>query len=445
MSAIESLRWTSPLALTALVVPIAVWIFPRTASASRAIATGTLALWRTVAERDARDGVRRRSRSPLALRLAIAALALGTLALAGPRLELAPASRTWRVYLDRRPAMYLLDHGVSRLERGVAAAQRWLARAKHAQDDVIWIASSGRGFASAHGADPPREWLRAPRIPRAAPDWIALDELDAVWITDRAPSFAPRRALLALSGGSEAPGPIDARGTTRFDWDGARIVEIPNGAPKRRVVIEGALADPLARMLAAWTSSRELSLDASADAPVALTIHARNADGAEPVVFGREGWRSRGKASSAAPSSDDDGPLETWLDARVGDERRALVTRAPGRVWCTLSRMDEPEGDPAAFAVSLAELFDACALPADGVVDLRDRLDAGPSEVREPRERDDAAASGGEPSTIRGASVRLDAWLALAALAVALAAAACAQFLRQRAPQSAVARPRSIG
>jgi hypothetical protein len=453
--AFTGLELTRPLALGALALPLAVWFLARTASAARPIATGTFAIWSLVAERDPQAGTRRRARPSPALWCVLAALGLGALALAGPRLPAAPAGRTWRLYLDRRPAMFLESAGSTRIARGVAEAQRWLKTAAHAGDEVIWYtpstSSSGPWIASAPGNAPPSEWLEPPRIPLSAPDWIGVDRRWALWITDRPPPVEPQQAVLVTSGGDAVPGPIDASGTTRWDWDGERIVAVPGGAPARRVAIEGDLARPLAGVLAAWAAARGLSLEPSSEAPVALRLISRSTGEEREVVAGRDGWRARGRARGAAPSADEDGDLETWLAAEGGTratggaERPALMTHGPGRVWSSWTSMETPAGDPAAFAVSLATLFDACSLSAAGVVLLRDRTAAGKAEVRAPPESPPDASQRAAALGAEAAALRLDPWLAWAALLLVLAALAFTLLPRICAARPNVARARSIG
>jgi hypothetical protein len=87
-----------------------------------------------------------------------------------------------------------------------------------------------------------------------------------------------------------------------------------------------------------------------------------------------------------------------------------------------LVRMQDPGGDPAAFAVSMAELFDACLLPPPDVVALRDRAPAGDARVSAPL----ATAASSSAAELRWRGAALDAWLALAALVAALVAVAVA-------------------
>lgn len=437
-----------PLGLVALVLPLVVWIWARRDAAPHPIATGTLAIWQLVAQRDPGSGRRRRARASPALWCALAALVSGALALAGPRLSVAPAARTWRIHVDRRPAMFLRDAPSTRLDQGLATARRWLADVRRPGDELVWIDASREaarpGAPAVRGAEPPEEWRRAPRIPLPAPDWLACDEPDALWITDREPALVPRHAVLVLAGGSAVPGPIDTSGTTRWDWDGERIVEVPRGAAERRVAIEGALARPLRGILEAWASARALAIDPQATSDIALRIRSLGGAGGAAVSAGRDGWRARGTILGAAPAEDEDGGLETWLAVELGPETRALVTRAPGRVWSAWSSMDAPQGDPAAFAVSMASLFDGCVLPAQGVVALRERLAAGTAEVRPPRGAS-PAADGTEAPALSDSGARLDTWFAAFSLLAALAALALV-FVRQRSVRrGGVAPARSIG
>ena len=66
--------------------------------------------------------------------------------------------------------------------------------------------------------------------------------------------------------------------------------------------------------------------------------------------------------------------------------RRALVGAGPGIVVSAVSQIEDPDGDPAAFAVSWSRLLDASLLPAPGIVSLGERADAGARGMRRPGE-----------------------------------------------------------
>ena len=75
-----------------------------------------------------------------------------------------------------------------------------------------------------------------------------------------------------------------------------------------------------------------------------------------------------------------------------------------GRVASALARAEELTGDPAALAVSWAELLDGALLPATGVVSLDERGAAGEARVVAPRHeppRESAVRAAGSEAEIR--------------------------------------------
>jgi hypothetical protein len=92
-----------------------------------------------------------------------------------------------------------------------------------------------------------------------------------------------------------------------------------------------------------------------------------------------------------------------------------VVRYRPGRIEIAIAEMSPPDGDPAAFAVSWAKLFDDAILPPRGAVAVGERQSAGESSERAPVRGDGAERPGERP---------FDAWLALAAAACAVAALA---------------------
>jgi hypothetical protein len=82
--------------------------------------------------------------------------------------------------------------------------------------------------------------------------------------------------------------------------------------------------------------------------------------------------------------------------------------------------MDEPRGDPAAFAVSWAELLDRAVLPPSGVIELGERLAAGEEASVSP-------SSAEPPGSSSRTAPPLDAWIAAAALLCTLGALALAR------------------
>lgn len=378
-----------PPGLLALVLPLIVLLASRVLVRPVAVATGTLDLWARVARALPPTARRSRAPIPLAVWVLVLGLALGAIALAGPRLPEPLGRRSLRVIVDRSPSMELPLGSGTRRDRATAVAREWIER-------------------NEPGARV--EW-----IDRSEPFGAAEDLWDAVWVTDRAPSPAPERAGYFASGGPAVPGPIAVDGSTRYDWDGERIIEVKDGAPARRVEVQGELPAPLARVLGAWAAARGVDVGAGAERP-ALVVSGPvpSTPPLREIDVGRDGWTSRGFAAD---------PFEPAGDAWLADAGgRPLVTTAPGRVECALAAMDDPRGDPAAFAVSWAELFDRVLLPPDGVVELSERGSAGAEAVRPPRRGTEE-----EVTTRPGA---WDAWLAAASLACVLLALGLARSLR---------------
>lgn len=398
MSAPEllALEWTRPLGLLALSLPIAVLLASRLFERPVEIATGTLDLWKRVRAVRSTDSTRSRLRIPLAVWLLAAGLALGALALAGPKLS-PRASRELRVLVDRSPSMELPLGAGTRRDRAVEMARHWI-------DENV--------------PEAPVEW-----IDRRRPFGPEDDRADTLWVTDVAPHPPPERAGFVASGGDAAPGPIAVDGETRYDWDGERIVEVPNGAPKRRVVVSGDLPRPIADVLAAWAGARGAEVDAGNEEHSSLVVHAYHPDPhngpARHVDAGRDGWRAKGSVLGPAQSSFAGIPLETWL---ADDGGNAVVTFDKGQVDCPWIRMEDPSGDPAAFAVSWAKLFDDAVLAPPGVVELGERRAAGDEKIvaRLPQ-----AGEGFD----RG-SGNFPSWLALAATGCVLIAVGLARFGR---------------
>jgi hypothetical protein len=121
----------------------------------------------------------------------------------------------------------------------------------------------------------------------------------------------------------------------------------------------------------------------------------------------RDGWRWEVAVGAGRPAG------EAWLSAPSGG--RAVVAWEPGRVRLAPGRYDrEPEGDPADFALSWAELLDRAALGPPGVVAVGERAAAGAGRTHAPRRTRGPARPAGEwPAALLSA---LAALLSLAAL-----------------------------
>lgn len=348
------LEIAQPAWLLALLLPLLLLLAARVFARPERVATGTLAIWRRVIGPRVASGPLRRPRIPPAVLLLAVAQVLGAVALAGPRFGASSARRVFRLLVDGSPSMDLALGSGTRRERAEATARAWIAR------EV-----------------PDAGLVRIVRSGRLGPE----DDVDgAIWITDRPPSPPPAHAAWFASGGPAVPGPVAVDGTTRFDWDGKDLVAVPDGAPRRTVAVRGTLPRPVAGVLEAWASARGALVGAS-DRPALIVVGAGTG---APVraEASRDGWSAAIEITGSAPDADADGPLEGWLADPSG---KKLLSFGPGRVHCPWTSTEEPRGDPAAFAVSWASLFDRAVLPPPGVVALADRASAGEEASAPPR------------------------------------------------------------
>jgi hypothetical protein len=410
-------EWTRPLGLLALLLPAIVLWLARARPLLPTVAIGTLALWEEVAPPVARSGARPRGRISLALALLAIALTLGALALAGPRPAQASTGLTWRIVVDRSPTMYRANAaGELPIAAATRAVERWLAENVSRADRVLWQAPGGSLDERSEGRSMPSEWLRAPRIPRMTPRFAEEDRAGAWWITRAPLAVTPRTAGVCAAAIEPTHGPISVVGTTRFDWNGERIEEIPGGANSARVIATSELPDPIDAFVATWAEARGLAYErgASSEVGVALTLRPAPDGSARTIDAGRDGWSARGAVRGSARVSDEGGDLETWLE----HGGVSVVTHGPGRIEIAWSDMERASGDPAAFAVSWAALLDHALLPHPAVVPLAERMASAPQRFEPPRALPLSEAS----LAAVDAGPKIAAWLSLAALVLALAA-----------------------
>lgn len=415
---LPAFEFERPLGLAALVLPaLLLWLLRRPARPPL-VATGTLALWRAAAGAQGARGRLRRGLPPRVL-LAALALALASLALAGPRTLPRQVPVAW-VYLDRSPSLFLPwgPGEATRLERALELAFARLEPLRRQGGRVRWITFQAGGRLEHEGDRPPMAWRRRPAAPAPEPPWRRLDHPGALWVTDRAPSALRRHAALIASGGAAVPGPVAAEGRRRILWDGEGLVEATEHAPAQGLWVDPRAPAEVRTLAELFARERELDLDRGSE-PALEIAFAGPAAGAPSVTAwaARDGWRVRGRIG---PSGAGTAPGNPWLVAE-GVERReaseeerpavgtALVRAAPGRIVWALAGPLALEGDPAAFALSLARLLDASLLPPPDVVPLSERLAAEP------------AAGDGEPPLAverRGGPWPLEALLAAAAAAL---------------------------
>lgn len=416
--ALGAIQWTRPLGLLALVLPLVVLLASLRRERPEPVVTGTFALWARLAS--AAGGERSRRRVPPARWLMIAALALGAVALGGPREPRSAAVRRLRVLVDRSPSMYLPctgaeddERAMTRLASALARLDVWLAE-QPSGIELEWCDAAEPARVVARGALPDA-WRRPPaRVRCEGPEpWAGQDRRGVLWLTDQAP-VEPRHAGLCASGGAPVPGPVAWTDTEELSWDGATLVRRPLPG-ERSVAIRGELPTWLRAFVLAWAAERglrptEAAAGATDGTALLLEVRAVAAGPEQFVRAARDGWWIEGEAR-AAPLLDEV-PCRRWLDAG----ELPVVTYAPGRVWIGLAGEELPGGDPAAFAVSWSDLLDgACVAPAE-VVALDERRSAGPARFGPP-----VVMQEGGPGSL-AAEIPLEALLAGAAFVLAVAA-----------------------
>jgi len=356
-----------------------------------------------------------RLRLPPSRLLAIAAIVLGAVALAGP-VPPEPEDPPVRLValVDRSPSMHLpIDagepDGPTRLEAAAsaltaAAAGEW-AGALGRDVGVAWRDADG-GAAPIESAELPAALAAPPRVPAGEPRWAALDWPGVVWVTDRAPDRAPTFAGLAASGGEPVPGPVgwSRAGPLVETVDGAVEVR-PGAAPPPTARLEADVDAAVAGVVRAWAGDRGVALGADAGG-AALVVDAAGAGppgaGAPATVAGG-GW--------SAPA-DGVGAAAPW-------------SVSPGRVALGFRALRGDPSDPIAFASELADALDAALVLPPAYVPREERVDAGaPSLAPPPAPLEaEAAAARRAARTARARRARIaEGGLALAAAALALAA-----------------------
>lgn len=411
--ALAAIELARPGALAWLVVPLVVaWLASRP-RAPLVRPTGTAEIWREVARDPAAAPASRRA-IPWRLALLLAALTAAVLALAEPRAAGPSERATWRVVVDRSPSMYLpIDGrgGATRLDRALELARSELERVG-ADARVEWIAASGEFSVASAGSAPPVEWSSTPRGAWDEPEWSLHDRAGTLWVTDRA--VESRSASLVASGGAAAPGLVAGRPDGSWIWDGERVEEQrPRGDPIVVAWIDPELVDsPVGRAFVAWRQARKLA-GPSPGPGTRLDVHAAGEGDAFEAEIGRDGWSARATVRAVPPSPTE--PSRAWLSATNGDGHSVDVVRwSRGEIVVGLASLEDLRGDPAAFAVSWAELFDRAFAPLG--VPAAERAEAGTPAVR----------PGAEPARAAGPPTVLVAALALAAAAFALGAVVAA-------------------
>tara|TARA_R110002072_G_scaffold166989_14_gene320485 strand:- start:1204 stop:2352 length:1149 start_codon:yes stop_codon:yes gene_type:complete len=342
--------------------------------------TGAFALWRTE-DRTTAEGAHKNRIPPARWALA-AALALASVSMARPHATDGVPRPTLRLCIDGSPSMHLpMPDGRSRLEAALERAQRELGDLAGGLE---------------HQIDP-----TLGEMP---------DEPGVLWITDRCPDPMPVHAGVSASGGSAVPGPIAAGSGERILWTGRHegvTTLSEDWVEDRSLQLASDLPACVVALARLWAQERGLTLEDRGGPR--LVVRRAPADGAPFGTQVRgEGWNLKATVVGHATG-------RSCSSALGPDGERTLVGVAPGVLEVAFDAPGNPDGDPAAFALTWAGWLDeALPLPM-GVVPLGERRSAGESCWHAPR---DARAV----QTSRGA--RFEPWLAAAAaLAAALALA----------------------
>jgi len=375
------IRFLAPGFLALLALPLAaLWLGAR-GGAVLALVTGTLESWRE-AQRHRPAQEQRRRRLPPALLCLAAALVFAALALARPERIAAAAARRFTIVVDRSPSMNLVENGRTRLERALEPLRKWEAAELRAGDELVWI--------------------------DAAPDWARYDRSDAIWVSDRF-DVLPRYAGYSASGGGAVPGPIAREGTARLDWDGARVVRVEGAFQAQELTcwVDPDLPEALRELAHLWAGQRTLVMNDTPAKSDLFSFELVRAGEPRPAELARDGWSAQ--AQVAAPLTAAAGET-TWLAAGG-----PCVLAAPGRVRCSIVALEEPAGDPAAFAVSWGELFDSVLRDPMGVVRLGERTPRGEPAWRAPPGSTPAGPGEDEPlgagCALLAALLALGAWV----------------------------------
>jgi len=359
-----------------LLAPLLLWL-ARRAQRPPEVPIGTFALWQDVQELHG-AGARARARVPAWAWWAALALACAALAALGPRGARTRAPRTWSVVVDLSPSMHLALDGRTRLDAALAQAEELLAAQLAPADRVRWQAPGRAALELGPRARPGAAWLVAEARGEPEPEWGDHDLDGTLWVTDRVPAVARARAWVCASGGPAVAGAIAGDGATLVhvgDDGRARAAPAPSTAG---VVLRGELPPVLVRAVRAWAGARGYALGGHADESV-LVLEPAGAGEARAVTLGGNGWSAR--ASARVAGAAEPGEQELWFAQEPAGGAAVVLRGRTGRLRVFLAELQEPSGDPAAFALACGQLFDALARPRPEVVALGERAAAGPAAL----------------------------------------------------------------
>lgn len=394
------LEWSRPFGLLLLAWWIPLWILLRRKDRPRTVAIGTLDLWRDVGASSDVEAQRRSARIPPRAWLWILGILAGALAVTEPVRSAQPSAPLQRVFVDRSPSMYLpFEAQDSRTRYDVALE---LVLEDFDERDVSaqareWQAA---GTAVIRAAQPPASWSLAPRVAMPELDAALLHRGDLYLMTDVA---RESQAGLFASGGAAIPGLVGEWQGRALNWDGIQVQEGRALDPQGLHVI-GELPAELAQLLTIWAAERGLERTGDAHS-AALVIRVPSSEPTRPCRASRDEWSLEGRSGAIDEAAD------VWLRDDAGHALLSLPQ--PGEIVCGLRSVETLGGDPAAWAVSWARLFDAALLPRASLVSLTERQAAGAQATR-------PAQGAAPPVEVR--SLPAAAWLAIFTLLAALAA-----------------------
>lgn len=411
MSAAFSLA--RPLGLVALLIPLVYLLFVYHVVRPELRAVGSLGLWTRVrSDTSASAASTRWTWRTLVSFLALVAAAL---TLAGPRYIGPREPRVWTLVVGGGPAGALLADGARRVDRALADGDAF-TRERPSGDRFVWVGASE--------VDSLRLELAAGEVPDSAfvaqllvtdpSAWQRWDQPDCVWLPVSGAHPEPERAGLRQTAFAGQGGPVARTEAGLWTWEPASDLVRPATAEEEgrvatpSVLVEGAAfapEEPLARFVEAWAAVR----GAHALTIRGPSIPARGDSSAGSVSVGRVGRDGWTATAEWLP-----GDLGLGLRPFLSRGTETLVAYGPGLVETRLLHLDEPSGDPAAFAVSWAELFERAARPPAGIVALAERRAVEAARLDPGRLRALASASQQEESAPVG-SLPLEAPLAFLA------------------------------
>lgn len=391
--------------LLILAIPLLYWWRSRS-QRPQVWPTGTLELWRRVAQEERTAGSARRRRPPSWVLWLLAAWLAGAVGVAEWRGRGRVLEPTRWLIVDARTAAWGPAQEEQSTQQGPiqsgASAGPWpsTTRLESALREVLeryddggrWQVFDGRGVRSLERAEF-ESWfdeLRAAGPAAFAPDWSAWDRGDVLWVAPSAEDLPrPRQAGLWVTGGPEVPGPV-ARDGERWAWfEDGQVTwrEAPAWSPFQcRTPGLPALIASFASAYAAAHGMQESVGPCERSANLEWRTHRLPAGDAWEVQV--SGVRVRVTASGS-PSTPNDAPAtegRAHWPARSSDSDRdaPLLFTGPGWISCAAGEWQILSGDPAALALELGRLADGHWLPESGLLPSAARRAQGPPERREP-------------------------------------------------------------